>query len=294
MRRITYRVLSAAILVLASLVGCTAPNPLAGPTQTPTATLTPTVTPIPMALTVNGEGIPQAEFDTELARYQQAQAELGNTVTVEAAVQAVRDAYVDTLLLAQGAAQDGYVVDDVMLQARIDALAGQIGGAEALAAWQAAHGYTETDFRVELRRQMAAAWMRDRVVAAVPATAEQVHVKQILLYNEETAQTVMTQLQSGWTFLELAATYDPLTNGELGWVARGYLPDPAVEQAVFALQPGQYSGIVQTQAGYHVFYVAESDPARPLSPDALLTLQENALREWLQTRRDGSSIEYGP
>jgi parvulin-like peptidyl-prolyl isomerase len=141
---------------------------------------------------------------------------------------------------------------------------------------------------------MAAAWMRDQIVAAVPVTAEQVHVKQILLYNEETAQTVLTQLQSGWAFPELAASYDPLTNGELGWVARGYLPDPVVEQAVFALQPGQYSAIVQTQAGYHVFYVVESDPARPLSPDALLTLQEKALREWLQARRDGSSIEYGP
>jgi parvulin-like peptidyl-prolyl isomerase len=269
-------------------------NPLAGPTETPTASLTPTVTPVPMAISVNGERITQAEFDAELARYQQAQAELGISVSQETAVQAVRDGYVDTLLLAQGAAQNGHVVDENMLQARIDALAGQIGGVEALAAWQAAHGYTLADFRSELRRQMAAAWMRDQVVAAVPVTAEQVHVKQILLYNEETAQTVLTQLQSGWTFPDLAASYDPLTNGELGWVVRGYLPDPAVEQAIFALQPGQYSGIVQTQAGYHIFYVVESDPARTLSPDALLTLQEKALREWLQARRDGSSVEYGP
>ena len=48
-------------------------------------------------------------------------------------------------------------MDEAAFQGRIDALAAQVGGAEALTAWQTAHGYTEANFRSDLRRQMAAA-----------------------------------------------------------------------------------------------------------------------------------------
>ncbi len=217
------------------------------------------------------------EFEAELARYQQAQTALGNTVSLEAARKAVSDEFIDILLLAQAAAAKGYLVDDAALQSRIDSLAAQVGSSDALTAWQTAHGYTDATFRSDLRRQMAAAYMRDQVAASVPTTAEQVHVKQILLYNSDAAQQALGYLKAGWNFNDLAAQYDPVAKGELGWFPRGYLSDPAIEAAAFALQPGQYSDIIQTQAGYDILYVVERDPARPLSPDALLTLQERAV-----------------
>ena len=92
--------------------------------------------------------------------------------------------------------------------------------ADALATWESAHGYTDADFRSALRRQIAAAWMRDRITASVPATAEQVHVKQILLYNASDAQQVLANLQAGTAFDDLAAQYDPVTKGDLGWFPR--------------------------------------------------------------------------
>ena len=62
------------------LTACSAPGAInllpATPTPTLTPSPTPTITPIPLALSVNGEGITVAEFDTELARYQQAQTAL--------------------------------------------------------------------------------------------------------------------------------------------------------------------------------------------------------------------------
>jgi len=235
-----------------------------------------------------------AEFDAELARYQQAQVAVGNTVSPEAATQAVMDNLIDALLLAQGAAAQDYTVDDATVQSRIDDLAAQIGGPEALAEWEAAHGYTEADFKSELRREMAAAWTRDQIVASVPATAEQVHVKQILLYNAEAAQEALGYLQSGWDFEELVARYDPVTKGELGWFPRGYLPESAIEEAAFALQPGQYSDIIETQAGYHILFVVERDPDRPLSPDALLALQKRAVQDWLTQQREQSTILFAP
>jgi len=265
-----------------------------GPTVSPEPTLTPTNTPIPSAVIVNGEEIPQTEFDAELKRYQQAQKGLGNTINPDTAKQTVMTDMVDTLLLAQGASTYGYVLDDATLQSRIDSLTSQVGGGGTLTTWESAHGYTDADFRSELRRQIAAAWMRDRVAASVPVTAEQVHVKQILLYNATDAQQVLADLQAGTAFADLAAQYDPVTKGDLGWFPRGYLPDPAIEKAAFTLQSGQYSAIIQDETGYHILYMVERDPAHQLSPDALLTLQTHALQDWLTQRRTESTIIYAP
>ena len=266
------------------------------PTLTPTPTLipTPTETPVPLAVSINGEGITAAEFEAELARYQQAQASLGNTVSLETATQTVLNDMINSVVLAQGAAASGLVVDEAAVQSRIDSLSAQVGGTDALAAWESAYGYTNADFRSTLRRQIASAWMRDQIVASVSSTAEQVHVKQILLYNAGDAQQALGFLQAGWKFDDLAAQYDPVTKGELGWFPRGYLPAPAIEDAAFTLPPGQYSAIIQDETGYHILYVVEHDPARLLSPDALLTLQERAVQSWLTQRRNESTILFAP
>jgi FKBP-type peptidyl-prolyl cis-trans isomerase (trigger factor) len=146
-----------------------------------------------MALTVNGEGVRLVEFDEEVARYMTAQEALEKTVSSTDATSAVIDDLVVQLLLAQAARADGFTLDDDALQARIDSLAAQVGGAEALSKWQSEHGYTEPTFRSSLKRAAESAWMRDKIVAAVPSTAEQVHIQQILLYNEATAQSFLTQ-----------------------------------------------------------------------------------------------------
>jgi peptidyl-prolyl cis-trans isomerase C len=287
------------LLLILTLGACTIPGPLlspvpASPTPIPSAIPTVTATSIPLAVSVNGAGISIPEFNAELARYQQAQTALGNTVSLDAATQAVRDEFVDNLLLAQAAAANGYQVEDTALQARIDSLDTQIGGPGKLTDWESAHGYTDADFRAALRLQMAAALMRDKIAASVPATAEQVHVNQILRYNADEAQKALSYLKAGWKFPDLAAQYDPVTKGELGWFPRGFLSDPAIENSAFALQPGQYSAVIQTQSGYDILYVVERDPAHLLSPDALLTLQEHAVQTWLTQQRNESKILFTP
>ena len=286
------------VLFIVLLASCAAPG---GPsllpipaTSTPTPSPTPTVTPVPLAVSVNGQGIPFPEFNAELARYQQAQSALGNTVSLEIATKTVMDEFINVLLLAEGAAANGYQADDAALQSRIDSLSAQLGGADKLAAWESAHGYTDATFRSDLGRQMAAAFMRDKIAASVPSTAEQVHVKQILLYNVDAAQQALGYLKAGTDFNDLAAQYDPVTKGELGWFPRGYLPDAAIEAAAFALQPGQYSDIIQTQAGFDILYMVERDQNHPLSPDALLTLQEHAVQAWLDGQRTAGTILFAP
>ena len=296
----TRPILLAGLLALV-LTACSLPSGI-GPTRiltlTPSLTLsptfTPTVTPIPLELSVNGEGITVTAFEAALARYQQAQTALGITVDIKTATQTVGQDLIDTLLLGQGAAADRKTVDDADVKSRIDALAAQIGGPDALAAWESAHGYTGADFLTEMKRQMAAALMRDQIIASVPTTAEQVHVKQILLYNSDEAQQALGYLKAGMDFNDLAAQYDPVTKGELGWFPRGYLPEAAIEEAAFTLQVGQYSDVIQTQAGYHILFLVERAADHLLSPDALLTLQQHALQDWLTQQRNKSTILFAP
>src|SRR5512139_2973015 len=284
------------ILTALGLAACASPVP-SGPTSTPAPTFTPappTPTPEPMAMTVNGEGITLAEFDSEVARFTAAQTALGKTVASMDATKAVIDDLTSQMVLSQGARAAGFVLDDSTLQARIDALASQVGGAQNLAKWQSDHGYNDQTFRSALRRSAEAAWMRDKIVAEVPSTAEHVHVQQILLYNQDTAQSFLQQLKDGADFDELASRADPTTRGNLGWVPRGYLLDPRIEEAAFNLPVGSYSDVITTDVGYHIVKVLEKDPNRILSPDAYRALQELALKNWIEQQRQQSNIVLAP
>ena len=247
-----------------------------------------------MAILVNDRGITQDEFQAESNRFQAAQVALGNSITPEEASSSVLEELTNQLLLEQGAEAAGFTVEEAMLQARIDTLVTKIGGIQALTDWEAQHGYSDESFRLSLRRMIAAAWMRDQVIASVPNTAEQVHVQQILLYDRNKAQKVLDELNSGSDFVSLAAIYDPVTKGELGWFPRHYLPNIQIEEAAFALQPGQTSSIIETQAGFSILLVLEKEPDHILSPDALLTLQTVALEKWLKDKRQASTIQLAP
>ena len=133
--------------------------------------------------------------------------------------------------------------------------------------------------------------MRDQIVAAVPATAEEVHVLQILVPTSAEAEEIYARLQSGEDFLDIVTSYDPQTRGDLGWFSRGYLGDLQIEEAAFTLQPGQYSKVIQNEIGYHILYMLERDPAHSLQPDARMALQVKAVQDWINTRRDQSEIQ---
>lgn len=260
-------------------------SPVASTTPVP-----PTPTEVPLAAVVNGEPITLAEYEAEVDRYEAA-ATITGTILASDTITIVMDDLIDQTLFAQAAAENEFTVDDTLLQSKIDALQTQLGGSQALDTWVTAHGYSEEAFKQALRRSVGAAWMRDQVIGAVPETTEQVHGMQILLSTAAEADEVYAALQSGKDFLDLALTYDPLTGGDLGWFPRGYLDDPVIDEAIFSLQPGEYSQVVETEIGFHILFVAEKDANHTLQPAALAALQINALKEWLIERRNQSEIQ---
>ncbi len=85
------------------------------------------------------------------------------------------------------------------------------------------------------------------------------------------AQDVLKQLQSGTSFADLAKKYsdDPGSKdqgGELPMMSTSGL-DPAYAKAAMALNPGQTSGLVRSQFGYHIIQTEQKQAAgtKPLA-----------------------------
>jgi len=264
-------------------------TPLPTSTYPPTTDtpIPPTATSEPLAAIVNGENISMAKYQEELSRYQAA---IGTELATEDKQQ-VLDDLINQTLFAQAAIESGFNVDEAMVQQRFDQLINDLGSRKALDDWLQANGYDENSFRKDLRRAIAVAWMRDQIVNQVPGEMEQVHARQILLYNADSANQALEQLRNGVDFTKLAAEYDPITYGDLGWFPRGYLLDEKLEEVVFKLQPGQYSDVIQTSAGFHIVQVVERESQRPLDDAIHLDLQEKALEDWLAERRLDSQIQ---
>jgi peptidyl-prolyl cis-trans isomerase C len=265
------------------------PLPVTSPTSTQTS-LPPTETPIPLAVIINGEGITLDEFNAELDRYLSSQ---GGEADIErqSAETLVLDDLIGQTLLSQGAQENGFELTDEILSERIQNLINDAGGEAAFNQWLQANGYHQESFRRDLEKSIKAAWMRDQILTEVPSVAKQVNLRQIFLLDADQADQVYQELESGTDFATLAEEYDPLTRGEIGWVPRNYLPHKIIEEAAFALQPGEYSPVLETTVGYHIIQVIAIEDERRLSPDARLIWQELALRDWVNQRREESNIE---
>lgn len=279
-------------------------GPTATGTQanTPTGAITVTVSPSPVPPTatptpeppvarVNGREITLAEYNAEFERLELALAETGTELATDVMRERVLQDLIDQHLLAQAAEEAGFIVEPMMVDERIEALAAQVGGITQLEAWQQTYAYTPESFRQDLARAIAAAWMRDNIITTVPEAVEQVYARQILLYNSEDAAELMRQLNTGGDFEVLARVNDPQGFGELGWFPQGYLTVPEIEAAAFALQPDEISDVIESPLGFHIIKVVDRADSRPLEPQARYELQLLALQNWLIERRASSEIE---
>ncbi len=87
------------------------------------------------------------------------------------------------------------------------------------------------------------------------------------------AESLLQRLRKGEAFAALAVEFSQdaasaQQGGDLGFVARGVLPK-AVEDALFALQPGAVSEPVQAAGGFHVLNLLEVQPASNKSFEAV-------------------------
>lgn len=114
------------------------------------------------------------------------------------------------------------------------------------------------------------------------------------------ADDILKQLQHGGNFEELAKknSEDPgsaIKGGELGWITHGQTV-PNFEKTAFSLQPGQMSGVIQTEYGYHIIQVEEKQPARTqtfeeVKPQLLAEAQKQVAADDLKKAIDSAHNE---
>jgi len=118
-------------------------------------------------------------------------------------------------------------------------------------------------------------------------TAEEVHVRQILVHDETTADNIEEKLKKGLPFEDLSSQYSLAPNakkgGEIGYVSRGELPK-MFEDEIFALKPGSVSPVIRTDSSFHIFKVDEKRPPgvvdiQSAAPVIRERLREDAVRQ---------------
>ena len=258
--------------------------------STATATLEPTPTTIPAAALVNGEPIPMSYFNNEVWRYRDSLADQPVKPDDAAISQTVINFLIEQQLLAQEAHKNGYILSEEDRQAKIDGLVAGLGSGSAFTDWMTNNHYDDAEFRMALTLASEAAWQRDQVAATIPDAVEQVRARQIFALTSEGAQRALASLSSGTDFSKLAWEYSPESGGELGWFPRGYLLYPEVEAAAFSLEVGGRSEIIQSEIGYHIIEVQAHETAHPLTTDARIALQTQALQSWLSEAIANSQI----
>ena len=89
------------------------------------------------------------------------------------------------------------------------------------------------------------------------------------------AESLLARVRKGEDFAKLAGEFNPddaskETGGDLDYFSRGTMV-PEFEQAAFALKPGEVSGLVETQYGFHIIKV---EGRRPAPVDDQMTQQQ--------------------
>lgn len=103
----------------------------------------------------------------------------------------------------------------------------------------------------------------------------------ILVETEEAAVAIIEELNNGADFAAVAREKSTGPSGpgggSLGWFGKGMMV-PTFEQAVLEMEPGQISGPVQTQFGWHVIKLNETRDSQAPALDSVREEIETQLR----------------
>lgn len=161
-------------------------------------------------------------------------------------------------------------------------------------AYKQSTGISEKDFRKIIGMGILREKVFEEVTKDVPAEEAQVWARHILVETEEEANEVISRLDAGEDFAELAQelsldTGSGANGGDLGWFGYGQMVGP-FETAAFALKDGEISIPIQTQFGWHVIQKLgfEVKPADEVTHNQL---KQTYFDQWLEDQRNSSKIE---
>jgi len=154
--------------------------------------------------------------------------------------------------------------------------------------------------RIAVGDEQVAAYYREHAEAF--AQPEQVRARQILVADAAEGQRLLSELQAGADFAELARLHslspDSEEGGDLGFFTQGEMP-PEFDEVLWNMAEGDLGGVVRSEYGYHLFQFLERRPALRLSLEEARErirsrlrqgAEEEAYQEWLRGLREQAAI----
>ncbi len=257
-----------------------------------------------MPISVNGEVIPEQAVQYELDRLVRFYSEHMAPDKVREQMDALRaracDQAIGAKLLMNEAERLDIRVSKDDVNERIDEMKENCGGEEGFAKQLADQGLTEAMVREGVTRGRKMDLLVEKITAeaAEPGEAEieahfEAHKEEYTRADRAQAQHILitsasdsdadkaaarsrieeirTQVEDGADFSELAAAHSECPSGQraggsLGWFSRGMMV-PEFDQAVFDMEIGALSEVIETQFGYHIIRKLGHEAGGPASLD---------------------------
>jgi peptidyl-prolyl cis-trans isomerase C len=120
-------------------------------------------------------------------------------------------------------------------------------------------------------------------------SGDTVHLRHIVLQNEDEAKDIKARLSKNESFDDLAKKYskDSATaakGGDLGFLSREQVL-PEFARVAFSLKPGEVSDPVKTPFGFHVIKLIERKTGQPAGLDQVKGQLQRRLTEERQSQR---------
>jgi peptidyl-prolyl cis-trans isomerase C len=276
------------------------PPAATAPATPPATTAAPPATPAPelpeVVARVNGK---EVRRDVVLAQAAPFLARPGAPAPTLEFYKRVLDEIVGTTLLFEESVRRGLAVSDTEAEQQVTQIRSRYPDEERFTAALAASGVSRDRLKEGLRENLSIQKLVETdIVPKIAVTEaeqrafydqnpqqmqspEMVRASHILVAVKadapaadkaaarQKAESLLARVRAGEDFAALAGANsdDPSgkeRGGDLSWIRRGQTVKP-FEDAAFALQPGEVSGVVESQFGFHVIKVAERKAAGTLT-----------------------------
>ncbi|MDI6705074.1 MAG: SurA N-terminal domain-containing protein [Bacillota bacterium] len=243
---------------------------------------------------VNGQIITKEEFNQKFELYkssyeQQYGKDIWNKdIEGKKFIDVVKEQVVEKLILdrliLEAADKQGIAVTQEEVSDEIASIKEYFEDEQKYLDFLTSQGMTEEQFADQVKKDLIITKYRDKLVEDVTVSEKEVedyyneNIKEfkkdrvkashILLDTKEDAEKILERLKNGEDFSDLAEQYsvDPSAKsnkGDLGYFGYGDMVKP-FEEAAFALEKGEISGIVETQFGYHIIKVFDKEIVDPI------------------------------
>ncbi len=276
------------------------------------------------AASVNGKSISTSQYERDLSVFQKRAAQEGRQLSdadLTTFKNRILENLIDAEVLYQQSQKDGVKIDDQAINEQIETIKKRFSDEEAYKKALEEMDVSEKEIRAQIQHGLAINQLLDtNVRQKITVTEEeskkfynnnpnlfkqpeQVKASHILIKVAPDAEeskkiqarkkieTVQIKVRQGEDFglLAKANSEGPTAqrDGDLGYFNRGRMAKP-FEDAAFALNVGEVSGIVETQFGYHLIKVTDKKPARTIPyKEIQLRLEQHLKKEKEKTEIQG-------